>query len=204
MTKRLHVNTQGFTFLELMIVMAIIAILLSGAFFAYIRIIERSRINQAVSDIQEIRRAVEEFHADTGVYPRDSSNRAMDSGFVVADPTTNETTWSPTIPIGWSQALVSASWRGPYLDSWPIGLTPWGGDYDYNYWPNAGNRYGCTVPAGLYVGIEALGSGNVQNAISVEAENYFIEKGYDVVNPTDPDCAVPNGEVQFLIKPLPL
>jgi prepilin-type N-terminal cleavage/methylation domain-containing protein len=132
---------KGFTLLELMVVMSIIGVLLAGAYYSYIQIIERSRINEALSDIQMIRQAIEQYHADTGYYPPDTDPR-FDPGFLSYQqincnaPTSS---YNPC-PHGYNSTISETSpptnYRGPYLDvpSWPI-ETPWGGVYDYDYWP---------------------------------------------------------------------
>jgi prepilin-type N-terminal cleavage/methylation domain-containing protein len=54
---------NGFTLIEIVITMGIIAILLSSISFAFVQAIERMKVNRAVSDIQAIRQAVEQYHA---------------------------------------------------------------------------------------------------------------------------------------------
>lgn len=198
----------GFTLLELVVVMGIIGVLLSGAFFAYIQIVERSRANQALSDIQMIRQAVEQYHADTGYYPPDTGPN-NDPGFLSyqqidcnAPPAINNPCpwgYDDTIP----ETSPPANYRGPYLDvpSWPI-ETPWGGVYDYEYWPNiyitTPGNCAAMVP-GIYISLRRrdfpwnppVGFGSPP----AEAEQYFRHRGYDV-------CAIDNGVINYLIKPL--
>lgn len=198
MKKRIHIFSQGFTLIELVVVMAIIGILLSGAFFVYIRIIERSRINQAVSDVQKIARAVEEYHTDMGFYPPDTTS--SDPGFiryrsVGCNSTTCPRGYNPSTPA----TPPPSAYNGPYLDipSWPI-ETPWGGAYDYDYWTDSvanaarGTAWGgCNgMQGGIYITIRAA-------TLPAQTEQYFQRQGHD-----NDSCAAPNGRIFYMVKPL--
>lgn len=147
---------RGFTLIEILIVMTIIGILLAGAFFAYVEAVERSRVNQALLDIQQIRNAVESYHLDIGFYPADV-NRGIDPG--LAAPI--RTACSSACPEGYNINYIANSsgvpnlWKGPYLEKWPD-QTPWGGEYDYDYYPSGINTGHCPAggPAGIYVTIK--------------------------------------------------
>lgn len=69
-------------------------------------------------------------------------------------------------------------------------LTPWKGEYDYNCWSVDTVRYGCTVPAGIYIGVQ--GDSNNANTIPGDAEQILLDKGYD-------NDACLNGEAQMLL-----
>lgn len=60
---------RGFTLLELLVVMAIIATLLTLAVPRYFRALERSREAVLRQDIATIRETIDKFYADTGKYP---------------------------------------------------------------------------------------------------------------------------------------
>ena len=62
---------SGFTLVELLVVMAIIAILLTIAAPRYFNSVERSKEAVLRQDLNVMRDAIDKFHGDTGSYPRD-------------------------------------------------------------------------------------------------------------------------------------
>lgn len=60
---------RGFTLLELLVVMAIIATLLTIAVPRYFRSLERSRETVLRQDLVTMRDAIDKFRGDTGKYP---------------------------------------------------------------------------------------------------------------------------------------
>jgi len=60
---------RGFTLLELLVVMAIIATLLTIAVPRYFRSLERSREAVLKQDIATLRETIDKFYGDTGKYP---------------------------------------------------------------------------------------------------------------------------------------
>ena len=106
------------------------------------------------------------------------------SRFEYRDTVANVSTWSntnaadcpacPQCPVDWI-TQVQNKWRGPYIGSWPS--TPWGGKYDYNYWPAGASRYGCTIPAGIYIGVQ--GDYNDNNMIPADAEQQLLNQKLD-------------------------
>lgn len=211
-TKTALVKTNyGFTLIELLIVMSIIGVMLAGAFFAYIQIIERSRINQALSDIQKIREAVEAYHADTGFYPPDTSP-LYDPGLInYLQSSCNPPTSSiKPCPFGYDPTVVEdptpSFYRGSYLDevSWPM-ETPWGGVYDYEYWPPTLNFSGLPgacggMAPGIYISVRSHDWPWPETGVghpSAFAEEYFRNRGQDT-------CAGEgnNGVIYYLVKPL--
>lgn len=190
-------KTKGFTLIEIVVVMTIIAILLSSGAFVYIQAINRSKINQALSDIQKIREAIEEYHADMGFYPPDTSP-AADPGFL-----SYPTTCSSYCPAGYNTTSAS-SYQGPYLDipSWPM-ETPWGGVYDYDYWtashPVQFIAGTCSnSQPGIFISIRSHDWPYPEDGVGApppDAEEYFRDRGFDT-------CADNNGVIYYLIKPL--
>lgn len=100
-------DNKGFTLVELLTVVAIIAIL--GAIVApnIFRAVERSKVTAAVADYRAIKSAATAYYSDMGEWP--SGNTDGDPGFI-AEPKNAE------------------GWNGPYLDSWPA-KNPWNGKY---------------------------------------------------------------------------
>jgi len=60
---------RGFTLLELLVVMAIIATLLTIAVPRYFRSLERSREAVLKQDLASLRESIDRFYGDTGKYP---------------------------------------------------------------------------------------------------------------------------------------
>jgi general secretion pathway protein G len=60
---------RGFTLLELLVVMAIIATLLTIAVPRYIRSLQRSREAVLKQDLVSLRESIDRFYGDTGKYP---------------------------------------------------------------------------------------------------------------------------------------
>ena len=188
---------RGFTLLELLLVIGIIAILATVVFVSLNLPgrFEDAKINQATSVASSLKVAIQLYFNDMGFYPPDV-NRGGDPGFTQSMPyfpdghSGSLGIQDGHLPSNWED-LVAQNWRGSYLAEWPDN-TPWGGEYDYNYWGDGGTRYGCEVPAGVYVGIQGDYSNN--NTIPSSAEQKMMDLGYDA------DGCV-NGETQlFLIK----
>lgn len=184
---------SGFTLTELLIVVSIITVLTVGSLFGLNNAIQRSKVNQALADIQNITQAVEQYHSDLGYYPPDVGPN-VDPGLVVANASANPV--QPT-PYGFPIGLTGANsrWRGRYLQNWP-GRTPWGGVYDYEYWSRTDLSWegmcGGALPPGIYVSTRAVaGIGNV----SQFTEQYFKDKGHD-------PCPGFDGLVFFVVKRL--
>jgi general secretion pathway protein G len=106
---------EGFTLIELIIVVAIIAIL--GAVVApnILKAIDGSRVVAVVADTKVIKSAAQAYYADTGQWPKNPA-AGGDPGFI------NE----PDKDAGVD------GWNGPYLDRWPE-KNPWGGTYTLSY-----------------------------------------------------------------------
>ena len=61
---------RGFTLVELLVVMAIIATLLTIAVPRYFRSLERSREAVLKQDLTTLRESIDKFYGDTGKYPQ--------------------------------------------------------------------------------------------------------------------------------------
>jgi general secretion pathway protein G len=121
-------NDGGWTFMETIIVIAIILILTSSVGFVAIGYLDKARVATAKSQIDSFQVALESYYIDCGRYPTEEQGLSA----LYKKPTT---------------APVSDNWSGPYIykDS---PLDPWGNPY----------RYVLPGPSGLPYGIESMGA----------------------------------------------
>jgi general secretion pathway protein G len=121
-------NDEGWTFIEIIVVLAIILILSGTVGFATFRFTGQARVSSAKDQIQNLALALNSYALDTGSVP------SPDQGFSAL--------WNK--PSGDPE---SKNWRGPYLEKAP-GTDPWGNDF----------RYQVPGPNGLPFGILCLGA----------------------------------------------
>lgn len=100
---------RGFTLIELVVVMAIIALLLTFALPRYFDGLDRARESALRQDLKTMRDAIEQFHADRGIYPNTLdelvTNRYLRT--IPADPITESPeTWVVTPPTEPGQGAV--------------------------------------------------------------------------------------------------
>ena len=69
LTSRRRSSAKGFTLIELMVVMTIIALLLSLAVPRYFRSVDKAREATLHQDLGTMRDAIDKFHGDNGHYP---------------------------------------------------------------------------------------------------------------------------------------
>jgi general secretion pathway protein G len=100
---------EGFTLVELLIVMVIIAALAGGAIPLVSRRAEQARHTRALADIQALSTAIDLYEADTGSYPQDGLEELY------------------TAP---ADEMLATRWMGPYLKR-RITNDPWGNPYNY-------------------------------------------------------------------------
>lgn len=103
---------KAFTLIELIVVIAIIAVLAAVITPNVFRAIERANVARAISDADAFKTAGLMYFADTGRYPSTTSD---------STPSNN-----PFLTSAGAGGL--SSWDGPYLDSWPT-RNSWGHDY---------------------------------------------------------------------------
>jgi len=94
---------RGFTLVELMVVMAIIALLLALALPRYFNHLENSRETILKQDLAVMRDAIDKFHGDRNRYP-DSLDELVNARYLRAlpiDPITERAdTWQVMAPSG--------------------------------------------------------------------------------------------------------
>ena len=103
-------NMQGFTLLELLVVMVIIGLLAAYVGPKYFSQVGKSEIKMAQAQIDALEKALHQYRLDVGSYPATEQGLAA----LVTRPS-NE-----------------ARWQGPYLSKLPP-ADPWGRPYVYKY-----------------------------------------------------------------------
>lgn len=63
-------NKQGFTMIEMMVVLIIIAVLIAGGIKFYNGYIQNARITKAKSQITTMQAAMDSYYSETGSYPQ--------------------------------------------------------------------------------------------------------------------------------------
>ena len=104
----LRVNEQGFTLLEIMVVVVIIGLLVAAVAPQFIRQIDTAEINRAKQDLRSIETSLQLYRLDNFRYP--STSEGLDA--LVTNPGEN----------------VAPNWK-PYLREIP--LDPWQQPYHY-------------------------------------------------------------------------
>lgn len=160
--------------------------------------IDKGKIGEAIAYAKLISEASDLYRADMGFYPPDV-DRGCDPGFDQRLPTKenspdawncNQKLFIPTYhPDNW-QDMLDELWLGPYIKQWEK-RTPWGGKYDYNFWPDGAIRNGFCIDPGLYIGIQGDYSDN--NRVPPHVEQRMLDDGVD-------RDRVLNGEVQLFVQ----
>jgi general secretion pathway protein G len=105
-------STRGVTLLEVMVVLAIMAIIAGIAIPRVMGGLERARVDAATAEVATISSQLNMYAADNSSYPSTEQGLAA---------LINK-------PGGQPEAL---NWRGPYLDEKSIPKDPWGRPYQY-------------------------------------------------------------------------
>lgn len=102
-------KARGFTLVELLVVMAIIATLLSIVAPRYFEHVERAKENTLRQDLAVMRDAIDKFHADANRYP-DDLQELVDKHYIKhipVDPITGEaSTWTTALPEDADRGIV--------------------------------------------------------------------------------------------------
>lgn len=130
----------GWTFMETLIVIAIILILTATVGFIAVNSLEKSRTAAARTQIESFASALEAYYIDCGIYP--SAEQGL--GALRRKP---ETSPSPDV------------WAGPYLYK-DAPKDPWGFEYEYT----------CPAPDGSPYGIRSFGADGIEGGEGKNAD----------------------------------
>ncbi|MBP3365472.1 MAG: type II secretion system major pseudopilin GspG [Treponema sp.] len=119
---RIVKNDEGWTFMETLIVLAVILILTATVGFVAVGNLDKARVAAARTQIESLATALEAYCIDCGNYPTEEQGL----GALRKKPET---------------APSSSSWGGPYLYK-DAPKDPWGYDYEYTSPAPDGSPYG--------------------------------------------------------------
>ncbi len=115
-------NDEGWTFMETLIVIAIVLVLTASVGFVAVNSLDNARRASAQSQIDSFCIALEAYYIDCGSYPSEEQGLSALRTKPVIEP-------------------VSARWNGPYLYK-NIPEDPWGNPYLYTIPGRDGDHYG--------------------------------------------------------------
>lgn len=110
MKKKYKKCEEGWSFVETLIVMAIVLILTAAVGFSAIKQIEKARVVTAKSQIETFSLALDSYFMDVGSYP--TKEQGLEALF--------------SKPV----SLSNPDWDGPYITK-AVPKDPWGNDYQY-------------------------------------------------------------------------
>lgn len=94
-------KSTGFTFIEIMVVMAIVAMLISIALPRYFEGLKRSQEAVLKEDLSVMRKAIDHYYADKNIYPANLQTLVDERylKFIPEDPiTTSADSWQIVMP----------------------------------------------------------------------------------------------------------
>ncbi len=112
----------GWTFMETLIVIAVILVLTASVGFMAVCSLEKARVASAKSQIDSFCIALEAYYIDCGTYPTKEQGLSALRKKPSVEP-------------------VSQNWSGPYLYK-EAPKDPWGNEYEYSRPGQDGNPYG--------------------------------------------------------------
>ncbi|HNS48460.1 MAG TPA: prepilin-type N-terminal cleavage/methylation domain-containing protein [bacterium] len=180
--KRKRFAKKGFTLIELIVVIAIIAILAGIVLPGVMKALQQSKVNRAVSEMQHLATVLGQVYNDIGYYVRLEDLTEKDTGAVRIWYNQVDYNLNPSLDENLTVALNSTSplvltgnlWNGPYLtykeyeSNRP--LDPWG--YPYRlFWSQSAS----VKPAGASGTMIIISSGS----------NKLLESNYSNFDPND-------------------
>ncbi len=134
-------NDKGFTFIETLIVLAIMLILSAGIGLSGSKYIERSRKSTAINEIAVYTNALYTYYLDCGIFP--SETQGLKALWVKPD-------FYP----------IPSNWQGPYVNKLP-GVDPWGREYIYSLQNEAGLPFSIMSTGSDGLAIEGAENDNI-------------------------------------------
>lgn len=107
----LSLECEGWTFIETLLVMALVMILTASIGISYVGQLDKAKVVSAKTQIETLSMALDNFYLDMGFYPSEADG--LDYLYVNKNN------------------LYSEHWAGPYISK-QIPKDPWGNDYIYN------------------------------------------------------------------------
>ncbi|MDK2881047.1 MAG: ral secretion pathway protein [Clostridia bacterium] len=92
-------NDKGFTMIEMMVVLIIIAVLIGGGIRFYLGYVERAKVTKAKSEITTMQAALDSYYAENGSYPADPTEAGL-SGEMISTDGTKLYKYTPSVQVG--------------------------------------------------------------------------------------------------------
>lgn len=164
-------RSRGFSLLELSVAMTIVMVLAAISITSTKYMRDRARMSIYYSTIHDVKSAVIRFQHDMGFFPPDVG-KGVDPALISRDGFMQGNHSS-----AWESADLS-NWNGPYLayKKWP--QNPWGGELEYDYYPE-GYDYGGVDRAGIYLTSKAAAGGGHSGMPHIEYEKSLQSSGVD-------------------------
>lgn len=196
-------KNRGFSLVEMMVVLVLIALLSIAATVSIARFVEKAKIAQLLADQKTFQEASISYSSDVGAWPPDVYPQE-DPGFLAWNQFIHRCGGQDDIdqPYGGPQCqqitgststsscntpyinLIQKHWNGPYLETMPS-KTPWGGSYDYEFWGQGNAGWG--VPQhGIYLTVRPKYNPEPENG-GVSTSSYCNYFNGD----SDPNTSVP-------------
>lgn len=117
--KRMHRNQEGFTLVELLVVLAVLALLVGLVVPNFFDITARADATQIQGQHEKMREAVFLYHTDTYAWPTEWSGAGLGTG-------NQHQLWLAADDAGTGD---TGGWDGPYIDRPILQKNRWGGDW---------------------------------------------------------------------------
>jgi len=175
MSNMLRRDSHGFTIVELLIVIVVIATLAAISVVAYNGIQQRARDAQRVQDIQVLAKALELYYIDNGHYPACTGSTSINGSWC----TTADSSWANMSPL--LADYIAKVPRDPISKQTGTGQFPWNvaDGYDYSYVATSG--YCGITPSSqlpqMYIIVYKLEQSEKQNLIGICTTNQLQYAG---------------------------
>lgn len=190
---RVNKNNKGFTLIELLVVVAIVSLLSSIMFASLSSARAKGRDARRLSDIRQIRTALELYLDANGVYPISGGATQPGGG------------WSHSAePVSWGVGSTFQTAIAPYMSRLPVdptnnaSTTAWittAGAYSYSYIRLSG--YSCSNRAYMLVYKLENGASVVSPGFTACDGTMFQYNGSGALNTTNANGIITTGYVGF-------